>query len=327
MSIRTADTGPAPHSGAAQGALWAVAAVICFSSNDVIIKFLSGGYPLYQLVFMRSVIGLTFILMVVAPLSGGWTMLRTRRLGIHIVRGLCVVFANFCFFLGLAALPLAEAVAIFFVSPLVITVFSVIFLGETVGARRWLAVFFGLAGVLIVLRPGTEAFQIASVLPLLAAIGYAALHILTRRIGATENAVAMAFYIQTTFIVVAGVAGVFTAGGQYETFDHPSLEFLLRGWSMPGWRDLALIGLLGLTSSLGGITISQAYRRSEAAFVAPFEYVAMPLAVFWGLTLFGEWPDPVAWLGIILIIGSGLALIWREAVARGRAEVAEPRRL
>lgn len=309
------------------GALWATAAAFCFSTNDVIVKFLSGEFPLYEIIFIRSIVGLFFLLFVIAPFQGGRSALRTKRLGIHILRGLCVVFANFCFFLGLAALPLAEAVAIFFVSPLVITVFSVVFLGEHVGPRRWAAVAAGLIGVLVVLRPGTEAFQVASLLPLLAAVGYATLHTLTRRIGATENALAMAFYIQVVFIAIAGTAGFLTADGRFEgAFEHPSLQFLLRGWVLPSLGDAALIVLLGIAASLGGLTISEAYRRSEAALVAPFEYVAMPLAVFWGLTVFGEWPDTVAWLGIALIVGAGLVLVWREAVAR-RRRLAAPKRL
>jgi drug/metabolite transporter (DMT)-like permease len=301
------------------GAIWALVAVLCFSTNDVLVKFLSGGYPLYQLIFFRTLFGLAFILAVLVPLTGGsLSMLKTRRLGTHIARGACVVFANFCFFLGLAAMPLAEAVAIFFISPLAISVFSVIFLGETVGPRRRAAIAAGMLGVLIVLRPGTEAFQLAALLPLVAAFGYATLHILTRKIGGTENATAMAFYIQVTFFFFAGSAGLFLGDGRYETFDHPSMEFLLRAWVWPSGFDLVLIGLLGITSSLGGFTISQAYRRSEAAYVAPFEYAAMPLAVFWGLSIFGEWPDIWAWTGIALIMLSGLILVWREAVAHRR---------
>ncbi|NNL72531.1 MAG: DMT family transporter [Silicimonas sp.] len=308
------------------GALWALLAVVCFSTNDVLVKFLSSGYPLYQLMFIRTLFAMAFILAVLVPMTGGLGALRTRRLVTHLIRGLCVVFANFCFFLGLAALPLAEAVAIFFISPLAVSVFAVVFLGETVGPRRWAAIAFGLLGVIIVLRPGTEAFQVAALMPLLAALGYATLHTMTRRIGTTENATAMAFYIQVSFVLVSGVAGIAFGNGQFETFDHPSMEFLFRAWVWPAGFDLALIALLGVTSALGGFSISNAYRRSEAAYVAPFEYAAMPLAVVWGLAVFGEWPDLFAWLGIALILASGLVLIWRETLANNRARVA-PKRL
>lgn len=276
------------------------------------IKLLSGDYALHQVVFARSLIGLTVFFAVFVPLSGGLRVLRTGRLGMHILRGLCVVFANMTFFLGVAALPLAEAVAIFFISPLLITVFSVVFLKETVGPRRWGAIAVGLIGVLIVLRPGTAAFQPAALLPLLAALGYATLHTLTRRLGATDGPATMAFYIQLNFLLVSSSIGLAVGDGRFDVFDNASLNFFFRAWSWPQAWDWALLVMLGCTSTLGGYLISQAYRVAESALIAPFEYIAMPLAVFWGAVVFDEWPDATAWTGIALILASGLFLIWRE---------------
>jgi len=253
------------------------------------------------------------LLAVIVPMAGGYRSLRTRRLPMHLLRGGCVVFANMTFFLGLAVLPLADGVAIFFVSPLIITVFSVVFLGERVGPLRWAAVLVGLIGVGIVLRPGSGTFQLAALLPVLAAFGYASLHMLTRYIGRTENAAAMSFYIQLTFIIVTAAFGLIAGDGRFAGNAHPSLEFLLRGWTMPRASDALIFAAVGLASAFGGFFISQAYRTSEAALVAPFEYIALPLAIFWGITVFGEWPDLVTYLGIALILGSGLYMIWREA--------------
>lgn len=309
------------------GAFWALAAALAFSINDVLVKLLAADYPLYQLMFVRSTVGMLFIVSVILPMTGPLSSLLTKRLGLHLIRGGCVVFANFCFFLGLASLPLADAVALFFISPLLITVLSVLVLGENVGPRRWVAIFVGLVGVVIVIRPGTSAFQVASFLPLAAAFGYATLHILTRRIGGTENATAMAFYIQVTFLFVACTAGLAFGDGKFDGFEHASLNFLFTAWVWPSPADFALMSCLGVTSAMGGYMISQAYRRSEAALVAPFEYVMLPLAVFWGLTVFDEWPDLVAWAGIALILTSGLVLIWREAVSRRRTTLSSPKRL
>ena len=225
------------------------------------------------------------------------------------------MFANMSFFLGLAALPLAEGVAIFFISPMVITIFSVIFLKETVGSRRWLAIILGLIGVIIMVRPGTEAFQFAAILPLMAAVGYATLHMLTRYIGRTESAATMSFYIQITFIFVSVLFGLILGDGRYSGGSDPSLEFLFREWSWPVINDYYILVAIGAASALGGFFISQAYRVSEAAFVAPFEYIALPMAIVWGILVFGEWPDIVSYLGIALILGSGLYMIWRETKA------------
>ncbi|MGB7271264.1 MAG: DMT family transporter [Albidovulum sp.] len=296
------------------GLLSVLGAVFLFSTNDVAIKFLSDDYALHQIVLIRSLIALGVILGLLLPFNGGFGTLRSRRLGMHAVRGLCVVVANMSFFTALAAMPLAEAVAIFFISPLLITAFSVVFLGEKVGARRWAAVVVGLIGVIVMLRPGTETFRLVALLPLLAAVAYAALHILTRKIGGTENAITMAFYIQIVFIAVSGAMGVLFGDGRFAGTGDASADFLLRAWVWPNALDWPVLVFLGVANAFAGVFISQAYRLTEAALIAPFEYIAMPLAVFWGVVMFSEWPDAVSWIGIAFIVGAGLYVFLREAV-------------
>ncbi|MEM6385402.1 MAG: DMT family transporter [Pseudomonadota bacterium] len=303
------------------GALWALSATVGFTAVDVIVKFLSAGYPHYQLTFLRTVVAMVVLLVIIVPLTGGRIQFRTTRRKQHFLRGICVVFANLCFFLALAAMPLAEAVAIFFVSPFLIALFSIFFLGETVGPRRWAAIGVGLIGVLIVLRPGSETFQIAALLPIGAAIGYGMLHIYTRRMGDTENAVTLTFFTQLVMMAVGAVAGLALGFGQFDVFEHPSLSFLFRAWVWPNALDAGLILALGLSIAVSGFAISEAYRRSEPAFIAPFEYIALPLSVLWGILVFDEWPDFWAFVGIFLILASGMVLIWREAVARRSGDV------
>ncbi len=293
-----------------------MAAMLFFSLNDVFIKFLSDAYPLHEVVLARSVIGMITFFIFILPFTGGLKTLKTYRLEMHLLRGSCVVFANTCFFIGLASMPLADAVAIFFVSPLLITIFSIVFLRETVGARRWSATIIGLIGVLIIVRPGTSSFQIVYLLPIMAAVGYAFLHILTRRIGGTESAATMTFYIQITFIVVSLSIGIGVGDGRFDDGSNASLTFLLRAWQAPELGHIWILVLLGVTSTGGGFLISYAYRRSEAAFVAPFEYVAMIMAIIWGYLIFNELPDAASWLGMILIIASGLYMVFRDIQLR-----------
>ena len=299
------------------GILCAVAASLFFSFNDVAIKFLSGDYALHQVVLIRSVVGITFVLGVIAPLAGGYRALRTRRLPALVLRGSFVVVSNLCYFLGLAALPLADTVAIFFVAPLLITALSVPFLGETVGPRRWAAVGVGLLGVIVMLRPG-GAFQWALLLPLVSALAYAGMHMMTRLLKGSENAVAMTLYVQLTFLVVCIAMGLAFGSGQFAAQTDPSLAFLFRAWVWPAPWDWPVMVISGLASAIGGLLIAQAYRLCEAGLAAPFEYGAVPLAILWGATIFGEWPDGTAWIGIALICGAGLFVFWREAVAARR---------
>ncbi len=306
----------APEQGSnTMGAICALTAILCFSFVDLGIKLLSEGYALHQVVFLRSLVSGAVFLCVILPLSGGWSALRTRRPGAHLLRGVFIVCANVCLFLGLAALPIADAVAIFFVSPLAIAAMSVVFLGERVGPRRWAAIVLGLIGVLLIVQPGTEAFQPASLLPAISALLYGAMHMVTRKVRATESATTMTFYVILTFLISSAIIGFSIGDGRFAGGAHPALEFLLRAWAPVARADLWIIVMLGVAGVTGSWLISQAYRLSEAAFAAPFEYAAMPISIFWGVAFFDTWPQLNAWAGIVLIVGSGLYMLWRENAA------------
>ncbi|MGI9336307.1 MAG: DMT family transporter [Gammaproteobacteria bacterium] len=298
-----------------------VGAMFSFTTQDALIKWLSGGYPLHEIVFVRAVLaaGLTLFMM---QIEGGMILLRSSRPGLHIGRGLLLVLANSSFFMALAAMPIGEASAMFFVAPLMITVLSAVVLEETVGVRRWLGVIVGLAGVIVMFRPGAEVVRLVALLPVVAAAAYSSMQIMTRKLGVTDRASTMAFYVQLTFIFVGLAMGLVAGDGRFAPTDNPSLEFLLRAWRWPQPTDAILFMGIGVLSAAGAYLMSQAYRVCAAALVAPFEYVALPLAVMWGLVLWGEWPDATAMLGIALILGGGLYVLHRELLARaaGRAK-------
>lgn len=294
------------------GIVAGIGAAVSFSIIDVIFKFLSGDYPLYQVVMFRSLVAMAILLAVIIPLEGGVPILRTRHPRLHLLRSLAVLFANICFFTGLAIMPLAEAVAIAFATPLIVTTLSVIFLKEPVGPWRWGAVAIGFAGVLIIMRPGGDAFQAAAILPLLGACGYATLHVLTRRVGGADKAATLSFYPTLGFLLVSALVGLVTGDGRFATGDSAALDFILRGWVWPTPQDWPLFIGVGIAGSIGGYLVSQAYRLCDAGLVAPFEYIAMPMAVLWGVLVFQEWPDTAVWAGSGLIIASGLVSVWRE---------------
>jgi len=297
------------------GALCALGASVAFTINDMAIKSLSGGYALHEVVLLRSVIGLAIVLAVVMPLSGGFRQIRTRHPVKHLFRGLFVVGSNMAFYAALSVMPIADATAIFFVSPLMIALFSVIFLHEKVGPHRWGAIAAGLIGAIIMVRPGTEAFTVVALLPLLAAAGYAGLQVMTRGMGLSESAVTMGFYTQMTFLTFSAGFGLLVGDGRFDPGGDSAASFLLREWIWPQAADWPFFLLAGFGTAVGGLLIAQAYRICEAALVAPLEYSAMPMAILWGVVIFGEWPDFVAWSGIALILGAGIYMIYRETRA------------
>lgn len=301
------------------GILFALGGSLILSVNDMAVKALSDRYPLHQVVLTRSLIGITVVVALLAW-SGGTVC--TRRPGLHALRVLCVLGSNVFYFLGLAALPLADGVAIFFVAPLLLTALSVPLLGERVGPRRWAAVGAGLLGVLVMMRPGAGALQPAALLVLLSALSYALMHVLTRRMAPTEGALAMSFWTQVGFILLSLAMGLTVGDGRLAATGDPSLDFLLRAWAWPAPADWPVFLATGLAVSTGGLMISQAYRLCEAGLIAPFEYVGIPMAVLWGALVFGTLPDAVGWTGIALIMGAGLYVLWRET-RLGRGVAAE----
>ena len=294
----------------------AIGASVAFSINDITVRSFSATLPLHEVVLFRSLFGLAITLLVFANGKSLVEVFRTRRPGLHVIRGLCVVVANFAFFAGLAALPLAEASAIFFVAPLLITAFSAIILREYVGPRRWFALMIGMVGVLLIVRPGSVAFQWAVMLPALSAIAYASLHTITRNMGLSESAIAMSAYIQVTFVVVCLAIGLVFGRGQFAGMGHPSLEFLFRAWTIPTLQDFLMFAVAGACSSTGGYLIGQAYRSSSAGLVAPFEYTALVLAAFWGYAIWGEVPGLLSAFGIVLILFSGVFVAIRESLLK-----------
>ncbi|WP_273248291.1 DMT family transporter [Sediminimonas qiaohouensis] len=320
----TAPTSPGPMTGnPALGIGFVLLGVTAISINDMLIKQLSGGYPLHQMVFIRSGIGIFFSLMLV-QMEGGLAILRTKRPLLHLARGLLVVLSNMTFFGALAVLPLADATALFFVAPLMITLLSIPMLGEKVGPMRLGAVVVGLMGVVIMMKPwqsagALEVSRAVLLLPVAAALTYALFQILTRKLGASTRASAMAVYIQGIFMIVSlGVYAVAGDGHLADGVENASLVFLLREWVWPQGTDIWLFLGLGLNSAVIGYSLSQAYRLTDAATVAPFEYVGLPLAVFWGWIIWGDLPDLAVTAGIVLIVGSGLFVFLRERQRKRR---------
>lgn len=310
MSETTAQGAPV------KGILFAIGGGLTLSVNDVAIKFLSGSYALHQVILTRAFIGMALVLGVIYVSGTGFRQLMTRRPKDHLIRVSIVMISNVTYFLGLAALPLADAVATAFIAPILVTLLSVVILGERVGPRRWAAVAVGMLGVLVMLRPGAGVIKPAAILVLISALCYAGSHMMTRRMRDTESAMTLNFFVQCGFIVVSTCMGLWVGDGHLAGSSDPSLAFLFREWVWPPMPDWPAFLATGMAVGIGGLMMSQAYRTCEAGLVAPFEYVGMPMAIFWGVVVFHQWPDAIAWVGIALICGAGLYTFWRETRRR-----------
>lgn len=304
---------PAIRHDTALGILCLCAGIGLFSVQDMILKLLSGNYPLSEAMVLRGVTA-TPLLLLLALRDGGLSTLLTPGTKAMIARGFVMFVAYATYYLALPALPIATAVALYFSAPLFITVLSVVILSEHVGWRRWLAVLAGFCGVVVMVRPGASLFEWAALLPVLSGLAYGLSMILARRLGQDQTATAMAFWGNTVFLILAIAMALTFGDGHLAQGAHPSVAFLLRAWVWPTPLDAALMAGCGVIAALGLTLLTQAYRIADSNAVAPFEYSFMIWGVLWGWAFFGEWPDTLGWLGIAIIVGAGMMVLWREKV-------------
>ncbi|HJT11184.1 MAG TPA: DMT family transporter [Dongiaceae bacterium] len=300
------------HPGLA--ALSLCAGVMIFSGQDWIIKLLSGDYPVHQAIAIRGVVAVLILLAYIA-LDGKIESLRSKRMGLLIVRGLVLMMAYTTYYLAFPSMPLANIVALWFTVPLFVTALAGPFLGEKVGVRRWAAAIVGFAGVLIIVRPLADSFSLASLLPIASALTYSISALMARRMGETESAPVMSFYQNLVYLLVALVMAAIFGSGGFEGTSDPSLEFLVRGWVTPSWIDLALLAACGVIASIATVLLTQAYRMAEANFVACFEYSAIIWATLGGYLFWREVPDVYFVVGAALIVVAGLYVLFRTQPA------------
>lgn len=306
------------------GILCMIGAVAFGTVLDLAVKVLAAGYPLHQIILIRTLVAIAILTAIVLREDGDFRQFRTRRPVAHLIRTLVVLASNVCFFTGLAAMPFADALAIAFVAPLVITAASALFLNEPVGPHRWAAVLAGMAGVVVMLRPGAGVIQPAALLVLVSAICYAVSQLMSRQMRATESSVTLNIYLHLAFLLTSAGMGLVAGDGRFMTAPDSVFAFLVRPWVWPAPADWPVMILIGVSVALAGLCVSQAYRLAEVALIAPFEYLGMPLAILGGVLVFGTWPDATAWAGIALICGAGLYTLWREIRHRRIRDPAVP---
>jgi drug/metabolite transporter (DMT)-like permease len=268
-----------------------------FSFMDAGMKVLSSAYPPLQIASMRCLASLPLILVWVG-VRGGFRQVLRVRFGLHALRAAIGIVMLTTFVYGLRRLPLSEAYGIFFIAPLLITVFAALILGERIEWQRWAAVAIGLAGVLIVLRPtGAGVATLAGLAVVVCAVGYALSAILVRILGRTDSTENMVFWVLT----LMGAGATLLA--------------------LPQWRPIQpqhwiAIATVGVSGCVGQWAITEAFRLGEASFLAPFEYSALVWGLAFDWTLWQTLPEARALAGAAVIVASGIYLIRRERIPR-----------
>lgn len=276
-----------------EGAVIALASFAVYSSHDAVIKVLGQHYSSVQIVFFAALLGFPLIslLLLRDPTDGN---LRPKHPWWLLLRTICTVVTGVSCFYAFSVLPLAQTYAILFATPLMITLLAIPLLGERVGLRRGFAVLVGLLGVMVVLRPGSEPLAAGHVAALVSAISSALGAVIVRKISKDERPVVMLMLpmVANVLILAAVLPWVYVP--------------------MP-LGHFALMAVVALLSLLGGLLIIVAYRRAEAAIVAPMQYSQIIWATIFGAAFFGESLDRYTGLGALIIIASGLYIVTRES--------------
>lgn len=253
---------------------------------------ITAGRFLFQALFMLPI--------VIA--NGVWRDFSWRHSVFHAIRAAIITLSMVCFVATLAVMPIADAVAIFFVEPIILTVLASIFLKETIGWRRYLACVIGFVGAMIVIRPSFQELGFVTLLPVVTAFGVAVFALMTRTLSQKEDPWSMQFQMSLWGLPICAVVLAF--GGS------TGIGFLTP--SLPDGSTIGLFAGVGLAGALSGILSVYAYRVAPASVLAPMQYLEIVSATLFGWLVFGDFPEPIKWLGISIIIGSGLFIIWRE---------------
>lgn len=281
-----------------------VLAIFLFSMLDAQAKWLSQSLPAIEIAWCRYAGHFVFMTALFWP-RRRTRLLHTTHLKLQLARSILLVCCTLMFFTAIRYLPLADAVAISFVAPLLLTALSVPLLKEQVGWRRWTAVGIGFVGMLIIVRPGLGVMHWAAGLLMLMALFYALFQIITRMISDSEDGIVTLYYSALVGVVVLTCAVPFV-------------------WvNPPGLLEATMMGGLGFFGGLGHYFLIQAYRLAPAGLLAPMSYGSLLTGTFWGYVVWGDFPDAWTLSGAAILIATGGYVIYREAVRRREAQAAE----
>ena len=282
------------------GFLYMFLSVCAFSIMDLIVKW-SDTYPLGEVLFFRGFFGILFYFFII-PKQRIKNFYYTKRAGLHFLRCVFGLIALIAIFIALRNLPLATVVSISFAAPIFTTIFSIFFLSEKVGFYRWLAVFVGFFGIIIITEPGFSSLNIYYIYPIIFCLGLSYVAIAIRQLSTTEPV----WLISLNFSAAITIVSLFT------------IPF---GWIMPNVQDLFLLSLIGVFGGVANLWLSQSYKFSEVSLVTPLKYLALVFAIIFGYFIWDEVPTIKTLSGALLVIISSIIIFRREIILKKQVSV------
>ena len=282
------------------GFLYMFLSVCAFSLMDIVVKW-SDGYPLGQVLFFRGFVG-ALVYFLIIPKNRIKNFYVTKRAGLHFLRCFFGLIALLSIFTALRNLPLATVVSISFAAPIFTTIFSIFFLSEKVGLYRWIAIFIGFFGVIIIAEPGLDDLNIFYVYPIIFCLGMAYVAITIRQLSKTEPVWLISLYFSIAITIA-------------------SLTTIPNGWLLPSFRDLIALSFLGIFGGVANLWLSQSYKFSEVSLVTPLKYLTLVFAIIFGFFIWDEVPTFKTLIGAALVILSSIIIFRREIMLKKQVSV------
>ncbi|MBL4804330.1 MAG: DMT family transporter [Alphaproteobacteria bacterium] len=275
-----------------KGMLFAFLGYTAFAFADICAKWLTAQFSVYQVIFMDQFMSCVFLLLALPWLGGVRSIKKTRHIPIHIIRTVLNIFIALLVVYSVSVLPIAMVYTFIFAKPFYAALFGILIYSQAVLPRHWLAIAVGFLGVLIALQPGTKAFDIVLILPILAGIIIALMFTLSRSLEG-ESIFSLGFWPIAGALPVVGI-------------------LMLDDFVMPTVQQFAVVCIAGFLVAVAVVSVSLAFRMAPAATVSPFLYTEMLWALIFGFLIFGDLPDLYMLLGAAIIVSSGLFLIFSE---------------
>ena len=294
-----------------KGILFILTGMALFSVQDSLIKYIFEDTALYELYFGRTLTAL-ILLALYLKITSQKLVMKTYYPLLTTVRVICFFFGFSFFYISLTYMSLAMANALFFSSPFFISILAILFLGEKVGIRRWLAIIVGFIGVYIVLDPNFENFDYTKLAPVACALFYAISMTITKITSDKDSVYSQMFHLYIGAIGISIIFFIFTGKGQFNTFSDPTLQFILREWFTNPTYSWPFIIIMGLVASLSFYFVFSAYSIASPSVVSLFEYSLIIWAIIIGYLLFNDIPTVRTFIGVALIIGAGVYIYIRE---------------
>ena len=294
-----------------KGILFILTGMALFSIQDSLIKYIFEDAALYELYFGRTLTAL-ILLALYLKITSQKLVMKTYYPLLTTVRVICFFFGFSFFYISLTYMSLAMANALFFSSPFFISILAIVFLGEKVGIRRWLAITAGFLGVYIVLNPNFENFDYTKLAPVACALFYAISMTITKITSEKDSVFSQMFHLYIGAIGISIIFFIFTGKGQFNTFSNPTLQFILREWFTNPTFSWPFIIIMGLVASLSFYFVFSAYSIASPSVVSLFEYSLIIWAIIIGYLLFNDIPTVRTFIGVALIIGAGVYIYIRE---------------